>query len=89
MKYALALLLSSFPLFAQAAQCAPDKEVEELLLSRYGEVVIFEGATAQGLVQLWINDITGTWTATVSTNGQTCLVSSGEEGVMIDLPPNL
>lgn len=60
-------------------QCAAPTAMAEALARQFGETVQVEGRTESGaLVQIWANLKTGTWTATVSSQGQTCMVAAGD-----------
>ncbi len=77
-KYVLAALLVTGPALAQS-NCAPRDVVVERLAEKYGEVVVDQGLTSEGLAEMYANTDTGTWTFTItSPNEITCLIASGE-----------
>jgi len=64
---------------AAAPNCASAADVVSILSQRYGESVAMSGASMSGgLLQIWGNDDTGSWTATVSNGEITCIVAQGD-----------
>lgn len=66
---------------AQNANCAPRTLIVEKLKNDYGETVVGQGVVTggEGLMELFVNTETGTWTAVMShISGTSCLASSGE-----------
>lgn len=65
---------------AMADQCAPRQVMVGALASQYGETRHGMGLVSdQSVVELWINEATGTWTATYTDPaGQSCIAASGE-----------
>ncbi len=86
---ALAVLFAS-PALAEP-QCLERGEFIEILSSAYGEtrhVIALE--RSGGIMEWWANDLTGTWTLTMSPPaGPICIVASGEywQPVIEALPP--
>lgn len=85
---ALAVLLTC-PAFA-APNCAATADVESVITQKFGEEEIASGMDNRGrLVQWWGNLETGTWTATITSGGQTCIVSEGGLLQRMALKPNV
>ncbi|MBL4767847.1 MAG: hypothetical protein JKY94_09055 [Rhodobacteraceae bacterium] len=81
---ALAVCLA-VPASAQS-NCGPTAILTAKLADKFGETPIFNGLTNKGLVSVWINPETGSWSALFTNpNGSSCLVSSGKNGEFI--PP--
>lgn len=78
---ALCLIAMIWATTAMASpHCAAPAAMAEALARQFGETVQVEGRTESGaLVQIWANLKTGTWTATVSSQGQTCMVAAGDQ----------
>ena len=77
---ALAALIAS-PAGAQARVCAPDAAALAAQLgTQYGEHLSAAGvATGGGLIQVYSNPESGSWTIAVRIpDGPTCILSSGE-----------
>lgn len=83
---ALTLTMCSAPTYAQnllRVACSSQEMVEERLSVVYEEEVITEGVTSSGvLMQVWLNEFTGTWTVTsVDGNEAMCVIMTGEGGL--------
>lgn len=77
---AVCLVLLASVASAQApAQCGPRQQVVSVLHGKYGEGRILSALAVNGMVvEVWANQGTGTWTATVTTpRGLSCLTASG------------
>lgn len=60
-------------------QCAPGDQVAEALKQQFGETLQASGVLELGgLVALYANPRTGTWTITKSAAGITCLIAAGD-----------
>lgn len=71
----------------QPAQCAPRDVQTETLTERYGEAPIAMGLAAQGVVEMWANPSTGTWTVTITRpDGILCGIIAGLDYVPMDAP---
>jgi hypothetical protein len=80
MRYILAAALSIAAMPALSApQCGERLNILAQLAGKYGESRRMMGLAANGaVIEMFANDETGTWTATVTgTDGNTCLVASG------------
>ena len=79
MKYILAAVLSIAAMPALSApQCGERLNILAQLAGKYGESRRMMGLGVNGVTEIFANDETGTWTATVTgTDGNTCLVASG------------
>ena len=89
MKYILALVaFAALPAHAQT-QCVGRADGLAMLSERYGESRIGAGlATNGGLIEVFTNPESRSWTLTVSgPDGQICLVASGEAWEQYQLPP--
>lgn len=84
----LCLLMATCGTIAPAQQqCGPSEAVRAALGSTYGEVNIFAGRTQNTVVEVWVNQESGTWTISISTpDGATCLVAAGQEGMIVPVP---
>ncbi len=72
-------LLISLPAFAQPPQCAKRSAILKTLSTKYGEVPIGIGLTANGSVLELVASGTGSWSVIVTdTTGTTCPVAVGE-----------
>lgn len=84
MRYILAVLaITASPALAQQQPCAPSRADMAKILSdgKYHELPVVKGVAAEGRLrfELWANETTGTWTATLQQpNGMTCVVASGD-----------
>ena len=78
----LIVLTTAYPAMAQdsTGQCANRLVVAEALKTKYGEKPRVVGLSANNTVmEIWVNDDTGTWTATVTMPDMTtCMVMSGD-----------
>lgn len=80
------LALAAIPSHAQSA-CFEREDALARLQNQYGEDVIARGLTSEGkeMVELLASE-DGTWTILVTnTDGQTCMVGSGEAWTKVDL----
>lgn len=85
---ALAALLAC-PALADP-NCADNDSMEAILVQKYGEQPIATGINKNGhLVIWWGNPGTGSWTATITSGGQTCIVSEGTAFKRVVLAPNV
>lgn len=93
MRYLLSVLfiLLAFPVLAQnPPNCKPRNDMEGFLTT-FGEERVAVGVSDDsGLVEIWRNKKTGTFTITgTALNGMTCIFSAGrgwEENIKIDGP---
>jgi hypothetical protein len=73
----LALATCSAPVYAQA-RCGPTDDAYEVLTNKYGEERHSYGAVQGGIIETWVNDVTGSWTIiATSADGVSCIVMSG------------
>lgn len=83
-------LLTALAATAQTnGNCNTYENAQIFLSERYGEVQVWEGlvSSQQFIVQLWMNDTTGTWTAlSVSPQGMACIVADGQGYTFVDPP---
>ena len=80
--------MTATPAFA-AKTCDMKNVMEYKLSSKYGEIPIFSGFNdaKKVIVKLWINEKTGSWSATTTNAfGVSCLVDGGGHGFMIPPP---
>lgn len=73
-------LFGADPTPAQQPQpaCAPKDQVRKILGKEYGERPVAQGATDGGaLLEVYASE-SGGWSITITRNGMTCLVQSGE-----------
>lgn len=87
----LLLLALAVPMAASAQQnCASYSAVRERLIENYQENVQSRGlfVGGQGILEIWANAETGTWTAvTIDPNGIACVRGSGEGFERVDGAP--
>ncbi len=77
----------AMPALAQN-NCAPRENVSAKLTDKYGEAPSFIGVNSKGIITIWINQKTGTWSAVLTNpSGISCVVSVGRNGELLDLPP--
>jgi hypothetical protein len=83
------LLFAAIAAEAQATRCGPPGQMASYLTEIWGESVHVRGlAVNGGLVEIWGNAETGTWTITVTTpGGQSCMVASGGDFTVEPAPP--
>lgn len=82
-----ALVSCGAPAHAQS-NCAPEDMVKKGLLEKYGESVRSIGLASANVMQLYVNEETGTWTVTLTNpQGISCLVSSGNAYGEYELTP--
>ena len=85
---ALAALLAT-PAVAQS-NCVATADADRQLSDRHGEgVVVYGMMRSGGLLQIWANPDTGTWTAVVTDGTISCLVADGTDFGAIAGKPNL
>jgi len=85
---ALAALLAA-PAAAQT-NCLATAEADRQLSDRHGEGVVAYGMMRSGgLLQIWANPNTGTWSAVVTDGNISCLVADGTDFATIAAKPNL
>lgn len=78
----LALSMCTAPAFAQQ-NCAERAVIADRLSSDYGEQQQSMGLSAGGIVEIWANTDTGSWTILVTEpSGLSCLVASGNNFVI-------
>lgn len=71
--------LFAMPAVAQQRVCLTHDVMTELLADRYGEARQTVALDGQGnVIETWANHSTGSWTATLTANGLTCIVSAGD-----------
>ena len=78
----LALSACTAPVAAQNSlpNCNTYEHAQNLLTERFNEYPVFQGLLADnsGIVELWLNPLTRTWTILVlSPDRQACLVAEG------------
>lgn len=77
----MTLMLSATPAQSQAqpSNCAPRSIVIDRLADQYGESRQTIALTAnQSLMEIYANEETGSWTATITQDGQiSCMVAAG------------
>jgi hypothetical protein len=62
----------------EPARCAPRDVQTGLLTERYGENPVAVGLTPGGVVEMWANAETGTWTVTITKpDGVLCGIIAG------------
>ncbi len=66
--------------------CATGEIVHNRLADRFGEALELTRTMNNGFIgQLWANDVTGTWTITITLNDRippvTCIVGAGKDHV--------
>ena len=80
--FAIAALAVSLavPAWAQTRNCASRDVIVAALEDKYGETVLFIGMTGpDGIMEIWANTDTGSWTALISSAaGLSCVASSGD-----------
>lgn len=85
-----ALSLAALTATAQTTNnCNTYENAQTFLSGQYGEVPVWEGVVSslQFLVQLWVNEQTGTWTAlSVAPDGMACIVADGMAYTFVDPP---
>lgn len=85
---ALAVLLAS-PVAAQS-RCASSGEVERYLKESHGEAIVAYGMMQSGgVLQIWSNPTTGTFSAVVTDGTISCIAASGENFATVSGRPNL
>ena len=85
---AIAALLAA-PAAAQT-NCGTTDEVERFLSDRHGErVVAFGLMQSGGLLQIWTNPKTGSFSAVVTDGNISCIAASGSSFAITPMPPNL
>lgn len=69
-------------------RCGTHERLSNYLAEKYGETLQVQGIAEQGgLVQIYANTDTGTWTFMVTTPKRvTCLISAGEDYVSVTSP---
>lgn len=70
---------------AQGVQCGPANEVEAALRDQHGESPAWVGQSPGGPLVLTLSE-KGTWTIYLRKDGMACLLSSGKNGQLVDLP---
>jgi hypothetical protein len=85
-------ILTAFML-AQAQPCGPTGSVERRIHTQYGETIVGAGVVQAngGYLFITANPATGTWTAMLRRNGQTCVMTSGsgwasQDAVVLGVP---
>jgi hypothetical protein len=72
------MLATTAPVYAQA-QCGRLDQVYEVLSNKYDERRIGLGLAPQGIVEVWVNSETGSFTILgVTPSGMACLLANGE-----------
>lgn len=90
MRFLIAATLAVFlcaPAFAQVTpvpwvmSCAERGFIRDFLENRFGETPVAQSMAGQGVVQMWENRDSGTWTLVLlMPSGTHCVVISGELG---------
>ena len=85
---AIAALLAA-PAVAQS-NCVATAEADRQLSDRHGEGVVAYGMMRSGgLMQIWTNPKTGSFSAVVTDGNISCIAASGSSFAITPLPPNL
>ena len=68
---------------ATASQCAPHKQMAQMLWDHFGEDQSYIGQASDGrVVELYTAPSQGTWSLVVTAAGQrSCIIASGTEGM--------
>ncbi len=81
------LLWSSTSAAQEGRRCAPRKDVSERLAKKYGEVPVFRGISGtKGMVEVFLNEKSGTFTVLVTQPTQeklACMVDAGTAGMIL------
>lgn len=73
---------------AGAASCGPLEQVAAQLAGRFDERPLGDALTNRGMLQLWANEATGTFTITVTApNGLACIIAYGTSWESAPVPP--
>lgn len=82
----LALMICASPALAQS-QCGPRPAVLAELSEKWGESQRVICMMPAGIMEMFANSTTGTWTAMVtSPDGKTCIVAAGKDFEAMDAP---
>lgn len=74
----IAAALAVISTCAHANNCAPREVVKQRLSEQYEESPRIEAYNSIGVLELWVNEATGTWTfAGTTPDGTTCVLSVG------------
>jgi hypothetical protein len=86
---AVAFIALAAPAFAdEQPKCGPRESQTAFLTEKFGESQIGRGLAMEGLVEMWANPETGTWTVTVTApDGTMCGVAAGLMFEAVPLPP--
>ncbi len=85
----LAALLAFFaaPAIAQSSNCAPYSILVSGLAESYGETRQTIGLSRRGVVEIYANLETGTWSAIVTApSGMSCMVAEGKSFEVVSEP---
>ena len=79
-KYVIAAMIAATPALAQTGpNCASTKDVYEILDQRFDESRTFVGVAQNGLIEIFSNHATNTWTMIATTpNGVSCIIAEGK-----------
>lgn len=86
----LATALSCLALSVSAQEnCYPREQLAQYLSDEWGEAPVFIGLSgAQTAVELWYSQSTQSWSIVrTSADGESCMMTSGMFGDMLDVPP--
>lgn len=82
---AFGLAIAVFTAPAHAAPCMDRQEFADAAKDRYGEYPVFHGVMPEAIVEVWLNEETGTWTVTLTLpNGMACVPAVGRRGALVE-----
>jgi hypothetical protein len=58
--------------------CHDTREVYNELTSEYNETIVLGGKSQIGIMTLWVNTDTRTWTIMITNKEKTCVISAGD-----------
>jgi hypothetical protein len=83
LKYIPIISILAFVLFAGVAHaqiaCGPTVEVEPSLTGNWGEVIVRKEPVPDGMLELWKNKETGTWTIIKNMGSMSCIMDAGQD----------
>lgn len=81
------VILVPLMLPAHAADCGPRTKATTLLMDQYGETLRAAGESEAGLVEVYANSATRTWTILVTRPDMTaCLLAAGQDWLAPERP---
>lgn len=60
------------------APCHDTREVYNALTSEYNETLVLGGKSQSGIMTLWVNTDTRSWTIMITNKEKTCVISAGD-----------